>query len=250
MKARRWRPIGTAALAVAAACVSAGRADAAIYWTYNSVSPRTHEVRGHISRANLNGKHVDLRFINLKRHILPWGVAVDRQHLYWTAASAPAVGIGRAKLDGSGVDQGFMPATAFGESLDVPTFEVTVAGNHIYWPNTGLGTIGRANLDGSDANPAFIVAAHVPDAIAVAGGYVYWGNIPAPGEDTVGRAKINGSQVNERFLRHTTALALATKGRYLYGSDFDHIWRAHLDGSHLKRRFITAPSGPEGLAVR
>jgi hypothetical protein len=37
------------------------------------------------------------------------GVAVDRRHIYWTAISAPRVGIGRANLDGSGVDQGFTP---------------------------------------------------------------------------------------------------------------------------------------------
>jgi hypothetical protein len=84
----------------------------------------------------------------------------------------------------------------------------------------------------------------------VAGGYVYWGNIPAPGEDTIGRAKTDGTQVNQRFLRHRAALALTAKGPYIYGSDFDHIWRARLDGSHLKRHFIKVTGGPNGLAVR
>jgi virginiamycin B lyase len=292
---RRWRSICTAALAVAAAWGSAERADAAIYWTYNSVAPTgSHEVRGHIGRANLNGRHVNPRFITLKRHILPWGVAVDRRHLYWTAISAPPVGIGRANLDGSGVDQGFTPVLWNDDrTASEAHFGITVAGGHIYWANPGPGTIGRsdldgtnvnqefiplilgacrpsavavgggyvfwsceggntigrANLDGSDPNPAFIVGAHVPDGIAVAGGYVYWSNIPGHG-DTIGRATINGTRVNHRFLRHTTALALATKGKYIYGSNFDHIWRARLDGSHLKRRFIKVKGGPDGLAVR
>ncbi len=56
--------------------------------------------------------------------------------------------------------------------------------------------------------------------------------------------------MNQRFLRATTALALATKGQYIYGSEFDHIWRARLDGSHLNRRFIKITGGADGLAVR
>ena len=294
-----WRRRSTwaAAIAVAASWGCAGRADAAIYWTYDSVSPTGgHEVRGHIGRAGLDGRHVNPRFITLKRHILPWGLTADRRHLYWTAISAPPVGIGRAKLDGSGADQGFTPVLWNEDRTDSEAhFGITAGGGHIYWANPGPGTIGRsdsdgsnvnqqfvplltadsapsdvavgsgyvfwtdqganrigrANLDGSDPNPAFIVGAHVPDAIAVAGGYVYWGNIPAHHrEDTVGRAKINGTHVNQRFLRATTALALATKGRYIYGSEFDHIWRGRLDGSHLKRRFIKITGGADGLAVR
>jgi hypothetical protein len=292
---RGWSMWAAAALAVAAACGCADRADAAIYWTYNSVSPKGgHEVRAHIGRADLNGKHANPRFITLKRKLIATGVAASRRHIYWTTISAPAVGIGRAKLDGSGVDQGFTPVLPLDEGrFSAAHSEITVAGGHLYWANIGyssigrsdldgsnvnedfipasLGsspvavavgggyvfwadqsanTIGRANLDGSDPRPAFIVGAHVPDAIAVAGGYVYWGNIPSPAEDTVGRAKINGTKVNQRFLRHTTALALAAKGRYIYGSDFNYIWRARLDGSHLKRHFIKTTGGPEGLAVR
>jgi hypothetical protein len=86
---------------------------AAIYWTYNSVSPTgSHEVRGHIGRAN---------------------------------------------LDGSGVDQAFTPVL-WNEDRTVPeaTFGITVAGGHIYWNNPGPGTIGRSDLDGSNVNEEFI----------------------------------------------------------------------------------------------
>ncbi len=294
-RARRWRPMWAAALAVTAASAFSGRADAAIYWTYNSVSPRgSHEVRGHIGRASLNGRHPNPRFITLKRKVMPWGVAVNRRHIFWTAISAPPVGIGRANLDGSGVDQGFTPVL-WDDHEGISSgahFGIAVAGGHIYWANLGRGTIGRsdldgsnvnpefittpsdsgpsdiavgggyvfwanriantigrANLDGSDPNPAFIVGARRPHAIVIARGHVYWGNVPVVGEKTVGRAKTDGTQVNHRFMRHR-AHALAAKGRYIYGSDPDHIWRARLDGSRLKRHFIKLKSQADGLAVR
>jgi hypothetical protein len=286
MKARRWRPIGTAALAVAVACGWASSADAAIYWFHMT------RHKGDIARASLDGKHVDQRFVKLRRGVLPTGLAVDRQHIYWTAGSLPPVGIGRANLDGSGINQAFMPVMRIGGAVTA-THGIAVDGGHIYWVNTGDGTIGRseldgsgvnqafitgppysgpsaiaigggyvfwtlqegntigrAKLDGSEVNARFIVGAHVPDAIAVAGGYVYWGNLSRHGKPTVGRAKIDGTHVNERLIRHTVALSLAVKGQYVYGSDFDHIWRARVDGSHLKRRFIKAHASSDGLVVR
>jgi hypothetical protein len=283
-----------AALAVTAASALSARADAAIYWTDNFVHPVSHEVRGHIGRANLNGKHVKPRFITLKRKVIPWGLAANRRHIFWTAASAPPVGIGRANLDGSGVDQGFTPVLPVDDEPGAPAGAhsgIAVAGGHIYWVNPGRGTIGRsdldgsnvnsmfitnppdsspsaiavgggyvfwgnqdtigrANLDGSDPNPAFIVGARFVDSIVVARGHVYWGNTPPNGENTVGRAKTDGTEVNHLFLRRRTALSLAARGRYIYGSDFDHIWRARLDGSQLKRHFIKVKAGSHGIAVR
>ena len=35
---------------------------------------------------------------------------------------------------------------------------IAVDADHVYWTNSGTGTIGRANLDGTDVNPDFITA--------------------------------------------------------------------------------------------
>src|SRR5438876_1031872 len=61
--------------------------------------------------------------------------------VYWTNFSA-TYSIGRANLDGTGIDQSFITG-ASGKS----TYGVAVDGAHIYWTNSGnSGSIGRANL--------------------------------------------------------------------------------------------------------
>jgi hypothetical protein len=88
-------------------------------------------------------------------------VAVDGQHIYWTDdQDAPnSSTIGRANLDGYGVDQSFIAG------LNAPK-GVAVDGQHIYWTSLD-GTIGRANLDGSGADGSFVVNADHPFAVAV-----------------------------------------------------------------------------------
>jgi hypothetical protein len=44
---------------------------------------------------------------------------------------------------------------------------VAVDADHIYWTNTYTGTIGRANLDGTDANQSFVNAPFSPFGVAV-----------------------------------------------------------------------------------
>jgi virginiamycin B lyase len=68
--------------------------------------------------------------------------------------------IGRARLNGTGVDQNFIT----GASL--PSV-VLVFGQYLYWANTrplrnGAGTIGRARLNGTDVNQKFITGASQP----------------------------------------------------------------------------------------
>jgi hypothetical protein len=44
--------------------------------------------------------------------------------------------------------------------------DIAVAGNHIYWADADLNSIGRANLDGTHVKPTFITGASVPCGIA------------------------------------------------------------------------------------
>lgn len=134
--------------------------DSHVYWADRG--------SGTIGRANLDGTGVDASFITGVGDVT--GVAVDSQHIYWTELTAsppdlPAGGsIGRASIDGTGADPSFITGAA-------TPFGITVDSAHIYWTNnfncdyktqpasgcTG-GTIGRANLDGSAVNQAYVTA--------------------------------------------------------------------------------------------
>ena len=71
------------------------------------------------------------------------------------------------------------------------------AGAFVYWANFNANTIGRANLDGSDANQGFIGGASLPSGVAVDGRHVYGTNTDA---NTVGRANLDGSGANQSFI--------------------------------------------------
>ena len=66
---------------------------------------------------------------------------------------------------------------------------------HLYWANNGIHqkdplrasahTVGRANLDGSQADQAFIPNISYPTGLAVYGDYIYWTDIET---NSIGRA--------------------------------------------------------------
>jgi len=118
-----------------------------IYWS---------NLGGPIGRANLNGTSPDQSFIAGVSN--GCGVAVDGANIFWTSNVAT---IGRANLDGGGANASFIdesPSTGVTNAAGV-----AVDGAHIYWANYGsnatagdLSGIGRANLDGTGANPIFL----------------------------------------------------------------------------------------------
>jgi sugar lactone lactonase YvrE len=78
-----------------------------IYWT----------TAGAVGRADLSGKDVDLHFV-ATGDSNAYGLALDGQHLYW--ANLGAGTIGRANLDGSSPDPGFISGASapFGVAVD------------------------------------------------------------------------------------------------------------------------------------
>ena len=78
-----------------------------IYWT----------TAGAVGRADLSGKEVDLHFV-ATGDSNAYGVVVDAQHIYW--ANLGAGTIGRANLDGSLPDPGFISGASapFGVAVD------------------------------------------------------------------------------------------------------------------------------------
>lgn len=90
---------------------------------------------------------------------------------------------------------------------------IALDGTHVYWANPALNAIGRANLDGSGVDPNFITGAHNPQGIAVDASHVYWTNAGTG---------INGAGT---------------------------LGRANLDGSGVDQAFITGAHSPRGVAV-
>jgi virginiamycin B lyase len=164
-----------------------------------------------IVRANVDGTGVDDRFITdlaIPRSPAfqtagPCGIAVAGKYIYWrnNAESGKPVPIGRANLDGTGVNKRFITGVPNGFC------GIAVVGGHIYWTNGGFVksryAIGRANLDGTGVNQRFIRTAGIPCGVAVYQGHFYWGQSTgrlAPSITTIGRANLNGSAVNNQFI--------------------------------------------------
>jgi sugar lactone lactonase YvrE len=113
---------------------------------------------------------------------------------------------------------------------------------HIYWSEpengyfyTGIGinTIWRAGVTGTNVDRSFVNAPQYPGPVAVSGSYLYWGDQMAT---AIGRVKLDGTGVNQNFI-DAAASALAVTGHYIFwisGTSPGELWRASLDGSHIR----------------
>ena len=166
-----------------------------IYWTDSS--------RGTIHRANLDGSNVETLITGADA---PNSLAldVDGGHIYWTDWERGT--IRRANLDGSNAET--LPI-----DVDTPTphhprdLVLDVDGGHIYWTDrdksTFLGTIHRANLDGSNAETLTKIGYPHHIALDVARGHIYWTDLG------IHRANLDGSNIEtliEPRLPHGIAL--------------------------------------------
>jgi hypothetical protein len=66
----------------------------------------------------------------------------------------------------------------------------------VYFPETGLGAIGRANLNGTGVNLTFISRLDQPQGMAVDIAHIYWVTPLA----TVARANLDGTGVSQSFI--------------------------------------------------
>ena len=180
------------------------------------------------------------------------GVAVNSEYLYWAGRG----GIGRRRFDGNGI----YPATVV-PHLDGPC-GLALDGDHIYWGNLGgyaplgprLGSLGRANLDGSDATNTFITGLERPCGMTVDGGYVFWfehGPVSEPAG--IGRANLDGSAPERSFIPFpmwNPSCGIAASGPYLYWGQGKAIARSDLDGGGINDAFISNIGVVDGLAVQ
>lgn len=172
--------------------------------------------------------------------------------VYW--ASDGQTTIGRAKLNGSGVNNAFVAGLT-------NVHGVAIDSQHIYWTqgNAGTSSIGRANLDGSGVNPNFIpnssalnFATAVPQAaLAVTANAIYWVNT---GAARIGRANIDGSAPNGSIINPggDPICGIAASQNFVYWLDVglgQSVGRAGPDGSSPQTNFISGATGSCGLAV-
>jgi len=159
--------------------------------------------------------------------------------VYWPNDSTST--IGRANLDGSGVDNRFVktdvgpcdvatngkyvywsggegvsfvgrakiatqaPEDHFIQTADDLACGVAVDDQHLYFNNYASGAIGRANLNGGNVDHTFIAGGVNPQHPFVAGGKIYWTNkgYGCPPGCTVGRASLDGAIVDQSFITGT-----------------------------------------------
>jgi hypothetical protein len=186
----------------------------------------------------------------------PRDVLVNGSYVYWTNSSNQS--IGRANLDGSGVNQNFIAVSGIPSGL-------ATAGGQLYWTNLinytdGGSTIGRANLDGTGTiNSSFITGASAPTGIATDATYVYWVSYT---NGNISRAKLDGTAVQPNFIPsvvgHNGTYGLAVSATSIYWTNFGGIdpanpgttiGRANIDGTAATSNFIIGLPTPTGIAV-
>jgi virginiamycin B lyase len=179
----------------------------------------------------------------------PGRAAAAGGYLYWsnTTGGPPKFNgtIGRARLNGTRVNQRFISGASF------PSV-VLVFGQYLYWANTaplrkGAGTIGRARLNGTDVNQKFITGATQPVGLTAAHGYLYWTNHTG----WIGRAKINGTDVNQKFIKTAQPDGpddVVVGAGHIYWANNYNIGRANLNGTSVEQNFIAVPNGPSGVS--
>ncbi len=120
---------------------------------------------------------------------------------------------------------------------------------YVYWGDYHGGTIGRANLDGTNVEDGFIQTGGNPDAVAVTATHIYWTNETG---GSIGRANVDGTAVEPNFITGIKEPAgVAVKSSFIFLSSLggNEIGRAGLDGTGKKLNFIPSVASPCGIAL-
>jgi hypothetical protein len=171
-----------------------------LYWSQGN----TIDDDAGIARARANGSEVDLDFIRFTGDFTtPSELAVVGNRLYW-ANSYPAYTIGRARLDGSALDQSFISG-----GLKNP-FGLAASDTHVYWTNRGTRSIARANLDGSAVKIEFIPdVGRYNSSLAIEGHHLYW----AGPDNTLMRSGLGGTRTKTLIERGFKGESIFADGR-------------------------------------
>lgn len=147
-----------------------------IYFAWSPLPGAGNSAAVAIGRARSDGSDVQLNFISptsLSPDIGRGGgitsLTVDDAHIYW--ADARTNHIGRARIDGSDIQQDFIATTSTADAQD-GLRDIAVSPQHLYW--THGTSVGRANIDGTDSQPAFRQSFGNSQGIAISREHLYW----------------------------------------------------------------------------
>jgi hypothetical protein len=129
----------------------------------------------------------------------------------------------------------------------------TDASAYIYWGD-GASRIGRANLDGTSVNEAFIYGRRA-DGLAGGTSDIYWADLSGP---AIGRANLLGGAINDAFAAAESPEGVAVDGGHVYWANAwtggalvepTSVGRANLDGSGVSQHVVSGVLDPEAIAV-
>jgi hypothetical protein len=160
--------------------------------------------------------------------------------VYW-ANGATSGSIGRAKINGTGLNSNFIPATS-------PS-AVAVDSKFVYWQQPD--SIGRANLDGTGANSSYVTTgASTAIGLAVTSSALFW----ASDATHIGRVNIDGTNPQPNFITAPGSVIcdIAADSNFVYWADSgdQRIGRAPVGGGAAEPNFITGAGNVQcGIAV-
>jgi hypothetical protein len=177
--------------------------------------------------------------------------------------------IGRANLDGTGVEPNFIGG------ISSPAGGLAVDGSHVYWTSYDPANpfivlyhgplptrIGRANLNGTGVEESFISTLPTQYGVAVDAAHIWWTNEAPRGtgqtpsaasvlEDEIRRAALDGTgaEVVIPTDQFPSCGGLAIGDTHVYWAQAGSIGRARLDGSRGTGELIAARPNCGGVAV-
>jgi len=164
--------------------------------------------------------------------------------LYWAHGSS----LGRANLDGSlpfwPLPSGWFPALEANGACGLE-----VDDRYLYWGDASGGAVGRAAIDGTAPNQAFIPNLGAPCGVVATATHLYWAD---GGANLIGRANLDGSGVEAAFIAGASnPCGIAVYGSHVYWANQEgrSIGRANLEGTDVDQEFITGLGGPCGVDV-
>jgi len=202
-----------------------------LYWSNSTPGWGGKPAATTIGRARLDGTGVEHSFISNAGRI-PCGVALDRRHIYWAEVLGGKVG---RPDEGGAIGRANRDGSGVNARFIPPPdgggCAVAIAGSHMYWASGGA--IERANVDGTGVDSQFIPDLAIPRGgpcgIAVAAKYIYWMNYAESAQPvTIGRANLDGTDVKKRFITGVTpGCGIAVVGGYIYWTNGGfHDWHA------------------------